>query len=121
MSLPNKLFEYLHAGVPVVSSELSSLREFLDETGAGVTFPAEDVDALVAAVRTVLADHERFAAAASNPEMLRRYSWSRQARELRGLYGELLGRDVDAGSADVQDVDEVVDLTETEQPATPAD
>jgi glycosyltransferase involved in cell wall biosynthesis len=120
MSLPNKLFEYLHAGVPVVSSDLSSLREFLDETGAGVTFPAEDVDALVAAVRAVLAEHERYAAAASDPQMLRRYSWSEQARELRRLYGELLGADLDAVATGVQEVDEVVDLTESDQPATHA-
>lgn len=120
MSLPNKLFEYLHAGVPVVSSELSSLREFLDETGAGVTFPAEDVDALVAAVHVVLAEHDRFAAAASDPQMLRRYSWSEQARELRRLYGELLSADLDVVDNRVEDVDEVIDLTESDQPAAQA-
>lgn len=116
MALPNKLFEYLHAGVPVVSSELSTLSQFLDETGAGLTFPLEDVDGLVVAVGRVLAEHDRFAAAASSSEMLRRYSWAEQARALRRLYEELLGADlaVDVSRADA--VDEVIDLTERDCP-----
>lgn len=113
MSLPNKLFEYLHAGVPVVSSELATLREFLDETGAGVTFPPEDVDALADCVRRVLAEHDRFAAAAHDPELLRRYSWSEQARALRELYSQLLHTHLQDAPAAEHDVDEVVDLTET--------
>ena len=116
MSLPNKLFEYLHAGVPVVSSQLTSLCEFLDETGAGVTFPPEDVDALAAAVRHVLAGHSEFAAAASDPQMLRRYSWAEQARELRRLYSQLLHTELTVGTADEQAVDEVVDLAESDRP-----
>jgi glycosyltransferase involved in cell wall biosynthesis len=116
MSLPNKLFEYLHAGVPVVSTELDSIRAFLLENGVGLTHPAEDPSALVAAVRAVLADHARFAAAAADPELLARYSWSNQAGLLRGVYEELLGTHLAAAQAVSGSTDEVVDLTETDRP-----
>lgn len=120
MSLPNKLFEYLHAGVPIVGSELDSLGAFLRETGVGVTFPAEDASGLAAAARTVLADHERFAAAAGDPALLARYSWTSQAEQLRAVYRELLGLALagaepgGVASAGGVATDEVVDLTETD-------
>ncbi len=37
-SMPNKLFEYLAAGLPVIVPLLYSLEEFLNQTGAGVIY-----------------------------------------------------------------------------------
>jgi len=118
MALPNKLFEYLHAGLPIVSSDLDSISAFLRENGVGLTHPAEDPSALAAAVRTVLADHERFAAAASDPALLARYSWSGQADQLRAVYDELLGTHLAGAEFGRNATDEVVDLTETDRPST---
>lgn len=119
MSLPNKLFEYVYAGVPIVSTDLESIQAFLRETGVGLTHPAEDPAALVAAVRAVLADHERYAAAAADPALLARYSWSSQADQLRAVYDELLGTHLGtaAGTAEPGHgaTDEIVDLTETDR------
>jgi glycosyltransferase involved in cell wall biosynthesis len=116
MSLPNKLFEYLHAGVPIVSSDLQSISAFLRETGAGLTHPVEDAPALAAAVRTVLADPQGFAAAAADPALLARYSWTGQADLLRAMYDELLGTHLAAVEPGAGATDEVVDLTETDLP-----
>ena len=118
MSLPNKLFEYLHAGVPVVSTDLESIQAFLVENGVGLTHPAEDPPALVAAVRAVLADRERYAAAAANPELLTRYSWSRQADILRAVYDGLLGTHLGAAEQGRSATDEAVDLTESDRPVS---
>lgn len=45
-ALPNKLFEYLMAGLAVVGPDLPSLRELIDREEVGMTFPPGDVDAL---------------------------------------------------------------------------
>jgi glycosyltransferase involved in cell wall biosynthesis len=116
MSLPNKLFEYLHASVPIVCSELDSLGAFMRETGVGLTFPAEDATALAAAASTILADQKRYTAAAGDPVLLDRYSWSRQAELLRAVYDELLGTDLAGLEAGLGAADEVVDLTESDRP-----
>ena len=40
MSLPNKLFEYAFAGLPVVVSDMPSMKEFVDRTRIGEVFVA---------------------------------------------------------------------------------
>ena len=39
-SMPNKLWEYLGAGLPVIAPRLYSLEKFINETGAGVIYDA---------------------------------------------------------------------------------
>ena len=54
--LPNKLFEYLMAGLAVVAPRLPALEPVLD--GVGLTFPAGDVAALAGALEVLAADRE---------------------------------------------------------------
>jgi glycosyltransferase involved in cell wall biosynthesis len=110
MALPNKVFEYLHAGLPVVTTELDTLGPFVREHGIGEAFTAEDPEALAEAARKVLADHDRYAANARDPKLLERFSWVRQETALAEVYGELLGADL-VDRAHVGD-DRVIDLTE---------
>lgn len=114
MSLPNKLFEYLHASVPIVSSELRSLGVFLREHGVGLTFPPGDVAGLVAAVRGVLADSDRFRSATTDTRLLERYSWSHEADELRAVYSRLLGFPVAIRDSGGEAGHEILDLTESD-------
>jgi glycosyltransferase involved in cell wall biosynthesis len=112
MSLPNKLFEYVHACVPVVSSDLQSLGAFLREHRVGVPFPPGDPQGLAEAVRAVLADPEPFRRATMDQRLVARYSWSYEAEVLRSVYSDLLGVQVTIGEpADVATA-EVLDLTE---------
>lgn len=62
MSLPNKLFEYVHARLAIVASDLVELRRYLDATGVGVTVPPGDAHAIAAALNGLAADPGRLAA-----------------------------------------------------------
>ena len=112
MSLPNKLFEYLHACVPVVSSDLQSLGAFLREHRVGVPFPPGDPQGLAEAVRAVLADPEPFRRATMDQRLVARYSWSYEAEVLRSVYSDLLGVPVTIGEPADTATAEVLDLTE---------
>ncbi|HET6987656.1 MAG TPA: glycosyltransferase, partial [Kribbella sp.] len=92
MALPNKLFEYAFAGLPVVVSDMPSMKEFVDHTRIGEVFVAEDARDLAAKVRTVLGDLDVYRERVAHPEYQQEVSWSGQAAKLRGLYGELAGR-----------------------------
>jgi glycosyltransferase involved in cell wall biosynthesis len=94
MALTNKMFEYMNAGVPLVVSDCRTQREFVLEHGLGQVFPAGEVEGLVRAIRDVLADRDRYAANARDPALLDTYSWPRQEEALRGLYENVLGREL---------------------------
>lgn len=58
LSLPNKLFEYAAAGLPIVASDLPVIRALVRGEGLGEVVPPDDVDAIAQAMRR-LADPER--------------------------------------------------------------
>ncbi len=86
-TLPNKLFEYLMAGVAVVGSTGPEIARVVRETGAGVVVDAEDPRAIADGIRTLLDDldtYKRAASAASGE-----YHWEREGQKLLNLYDAL--------------------------------
>jgi glycosyltransferase involved in cell wall biosynthesis len=85
MALPNKLFEFLHAGLPMVVSDCRAVAAFVTQHGLGEVFRAGDADDLARAVRRVMANPPR-----PNTSALRReYSWQGQEPHLVAVYNEL--------------------------------
>lgn len=89
VALANKLFEYLHAGLPVVVSDCAAQERFVRRYGIGEVHPAEDSAALAAAVRSVLADLTARRAAVSASPARSEFTWPRQVLALHGLYARL--------------------------------
>lgn len=54
LALPNKLFEYIMAGTPVVVSCAPQMERIVDEYGVGITVPFDCMGDIHAAVRTLL-------------------------------------------------------------------
>ena len=59
---PNKLYDYMMAGLPVVASDLPEPRRVLDETGAGVAVDSSQPNAIAAGIRHVLSNRKRWEA-----------------------------------------------------------
>jgi len=55
-SLPNKLFDYLNAGVPVVATDLPEVAAIVREHGCGLVVPAPEPAIIAAAVQRLTAD-----------------------------------------------------------------
>ena len=90
LALITKYYEYLHARLPVVVSDVREMARATRELGNGEVFPAGDAGALAAAVRTVLAQRDRYAAAYT-PEVLAAHTWGPQAAVLLAEYERLTG------------------------------
>lgn len=85
-ALPNKLFEFLHAGLPMVVSDCRAMAQFVTEHGLGRVFRAGDVSDLADAARAVLADPRH----PDTTALRREYSWQGQEPRLLAVYDELV-------------------------------
>ena len=89
LSLPNKLFEYLAAGVPVLASPLPEIRRVVDR-GVGVLADPASPDAVADALRRGLDAERRARWAAAAPAALAPYTWNAGRRAFRDLIDRLL-------------------------------
>jgi len=58
-ALPNKLFEYLMAGIPVISSDLPEISRIIKGFNVGCVVPSGDAHALGTALNAALQDHDQ--------------------------------------------------------------
>lgn len=83
----NKLFEYLVCGVPVIASDFPEIRKVVEQYDLGVLVDPEDREALVTAIRELLADDPRRARYISNAAaVLHELGWQSQEANLVGAY-----------------------------------
>lgn len=91
IALITKFFEYSHARLPIVVSDVRTMAETVRATGQGEVFRARDPADLVRAVRAVLSDPQRYRAVYDRPESpLPTWNWEAQAQRLDALYRRLL-------------------------------
>jgi glycosyltransferase involved in cell wall biosynthesis len=82
-SIPNKLFDYMAAGLAVVTSDTAPCVRVVRETGAGEVFRAGDAAALADALGRLTDPEVRAAAgAAGRRAILTHYNWERDAEIL---------------------------------------
>jgi glycosyltransferase involved in cell wall biosynthesis len=78
LSLPNKLFEYLWAGLPVVGSPLPEIGRIISQFEVGVTADPADPQAIVDAVRRLTTDPDlRNQMAVNTGRVVETFSWRR--------------------------------------------
>jgi glycosyltransferase involved in cell wall biosynthesis len=91
VTLPNKIFEYIHAGIPVVVSDVKAMADLVRDLGIGEVFRADDPADFARAVQAVFEAKELYTKKTRDPSIRSQYSWEGQAARLVQLYEELLG------------------------------
>jgi glycosyltransferase involved in cell wall biosynthesis len=86
-TLPNKLFEYMMAEVPVLGSDSPGIGRVVEETGVGEVVDPVDPESLAAATRKILADPEPYRIACRTAR--ERYNWETESAKLLGVYERL--------------------------------
>lgn len=90
---PNKMFEYMMAGLPSVSSDIPYAREVLIENDLGVVFTPGDPRDMARAICDLLADPERLSQMKGNCiKAAHRYSWDVEVQKLLRAYEDIPNR-----------------------------
>ena len=88
LALPNKLFEYLHARLPLVHADAAAMRAFTRREGTGTVFRSGDLNDYLRAVRQNL---DSPVPADLLAEKAAERTWQHLEPEILGLYDRLTG------------------------------
>lgn len=83
LTAPNKLFDYLSQGIPIIASDLPAIRDFITENVEGMFFKPESPKDLTRRIETLFSDendYERYRENAS--KTARKYLWKIRAEEM---------------------------------------
>src|SRR5262249_5702245 len=93
-SQPNKLFEYMSAGIPVVCSNFELWRQVVDAGQAGISVDPSSARELADAVNRIPRDRALWETYSRNGRRLieEKYSWDREGQRLLASYAEVLAK-----------------------------
>lgn len=89
---PNKLFEFIAAGVPVISTDLPELRALVGDTSAGLVGSTHDSAAIASLIDRFFSHESFLSECKENVLKLReRVNWDGEASKLLAIYESLSG------------------------------
>lgn len=90
-SLPNKLFELIAVGVPVIGSDLPEIGRIIKDYGIGLVCDQSDPDAVYAAVRRLLNDRALYRRCKENMARAQQeLNWDKEKQGLKKAYTALM-------------------------------
>ncbi|MGH7498871.1 MAG: glycosyltransferase family 4 protein [Gemmatimonadales bacterium] len=90
--LPNKLFEYIQAGLPVVVSDLPEMAGIVEQYRAGLAFPSGDAAKLADALNSMICDPAALQRFREQVQMAgAELRWELEELKLLQVYGQLAG------------------------------
>jgi len=89
-ALPNKLFDYIHAGIPVLTSDLPAMREVVETYGIGEVLHDRDPKALAQQLLTMLNENKQVYWRTNCQLAAQKLNWQQESTTLgnavRGLF-----------------------------------
>jgi len=92
-TIPNKLFDYMSHGLPVITSDAKPAARIVRDVGGGVVFTSDDATGFAEAVEKVAPAEARAEMGRRGREAVRdRYNWEKEADRLLETMDEVVAR-----------------------------
>lgn len=90
-SLPNKVFDYIHAGIPVLASNLPEVRKIVEQWQVGRILSGHEPEEIASTIREMLHDRESLAQYRNNCLKAREeLCWEKERKTLQKRYEAFL-------------------------------
>lgn len=89
---PNKMFEYMSAGIPVIGSHFPLWKDIIQGNDCGICVDPEKPEEIAAAIKTIFSDDEVAKKMGKNGRdaVMTRYNWGIEEKKLLAFYRGLL-------------------------------
>jgi len=89
--LPNKLFEYMAAGIPVVASNFPEIKKIIVGEGIGICFDPDDPEDIARAIKKILLSEIGYKKMKENAARAakEKYNWEIEEKKLLAVYNRL--------------------------------
>jgi len=85
-SLPNKLFDYIHSGIPVLSSGLIELKQIIDKYDIGYYIQSHDPRHIATVITNIFSDEKRYNEVKQNTAKAKEdLCWENEEKVLMGV------------------------------------
>ena len=90
LSLPNKIFEYIQAGMPVLASDFPEMKRIIDEYNIGLTFDVEDTTNISKLINALFDNNKIYNIFCDNSKKAAEsLNWNVEQSKLIDLYQQL--------------------------------
>lgn len=88
--LPNKIFDYLHEGVPVISTRLVEMEKIIAGYNVGLLIDNPDPERIASAINEAFADTERYQQWKKNTQKVKdELNWEKESRVILQLFEQV--------------------------------
>lgn len=90
-SLPNKLFDYIHAGVPVLASDLIEIKKIILQFQVGEILPSHNPAEMAKKINEMLENKEQLAVYKKNTKKAsEELCWENESKTLKNIFSQYL-------------------------------
>ena len=91
LSLPNKIFEYIQAGMPVLASDFPEMKRIIDEYNIGLTFDIDDTTNISKVINELFDNNKIYKLFCENSQNASQsLNWNVEQSKLVDLYQQLI-------------------------------
>jgi glycosyltransferase involved in cell wall biosynthesis len=86
-ALPNKFFEYIMAGIPVLASDIDTFQAYISQYELGMTVDPSDIQAIAARIRLMLSEPQKLSVWRNNARLAaKELNWNRESLKMNAIY-----------------------------------